>query len=60
MGDKKIRGKAPATGNYGSFRMVELGVLEIPAPGRRSLAVKPIREGWEPMNLKAIVLRLLR
>ena len=49
-----LRRAAPNTGNYVEFKPVELGQVEIPAAGKAILAVRPIKEGWQPMNLKAI------
>lgn len=54
VGNQQIKGTAPTTGDYGRFQTVNLGAIELTATGRTSLAVKPIREGWQPMNLRAI------
>ena len=49
-----LRCAAPNTGNYVEFKPVELGQVEIPTAGKAMLTVRPIKEGWQPMNLKAI------
>jgi len=49
-----LRTASPVTGNYNVFQTVTLGVVEIPAAGKFTLAVHPIKDGWQPMNLKAI------
>jgi alpha-L-fucosidase len=51
-----LRCAAPATGNYITFKLVELGEVELRSTGKAILAVRPIKEGWQPMNLKAIKL----
>jgi len=51
------RGRASATGDYGNFRVVKLGALEIPAAGKVTLAARPVKEGWHALNLKAIRLK---
>ena len=56
LGDQKLEAKAPTTGDYGSFRSVELGTLELPGPGKAALAVRAKREGWEPFNLRTLKL----
>jgi len=56
LGDQRLEGSAPNTGDYGRFERVELGTLELPAAGPVSLAVRPIPEGWQPMNLKSVEL----
>jgi alpha-L-fucosidase len=50
---------APVTGNYITFKPVELGTIEIPSTGKMTLAVHPVKDGWQPMNLKAITLKML-
>ncbi len=51
------RGQVRATGDYGKFRVAKLGVVEIASPGKATLAVRPVKEGWHPVNLKAIRLK---
>jgi alpha-L-fucosidase len=55
-GDSTIDSKAPNTGSYTKFETVQLGLLTIPAAGKASLTVRPVAQGWQPMNLKAIKL----
>ena len=52
-GETFVKGTAPNTGSYTRFTMVKLGAIKLPA-GRTSLSVRPVTEGWQPMNLKAI------
>jgi len=54
VGDQVLEGHAPTTADYGRFETVELGTVELPVPGPTHLAVRPIPEGWQPMNLKAL------
>ncbi|MDE3066640.1 MAG: alpha-L-fucosidase [Verrucomicrobiota bacterium] len=51
-----LRCAAPVTGSYVTFKPVELGVIEISVAGRVTLAVHPVKAGWQPMNLKAVKL----
>jgi hypothetical protein len=45
------------TGDYTSFKRTELaGTLDL-AAGPVTLTVKPVADGWQPMNLKSIQLR---
>jgi alpha-L-fucosidase len=57
VGDSTSMGAAVATGDYGRFRVARLGVLEIASPGKVTLAVRPVTDGWHPLNLKAIRLK---
>ena len=56
LGDQGLDGNAPSTGDYGRFQKVEIGTVELAAAGKTSLAVRPIPEGWQPMNLKSVEL----
>jgi len=57
VGDSTSTGAAAATGDYGKFKVARLGVLEIASPGKVTLAVRPVADGWHPLNLKAIRLK---
>jgi alpha-L-fucosidase len=58
IGDQKIAGTSPNTGDYAQFQSLHLnGVLEIAAPGKITLNVKPVKAGWTPINLKSIALQ---
>ncbi|HLJ56369.1 MAG TPA: alpha-L-fucosidase, partial [Chthonomonadaceae bacterium] len=52
---KTLRATAPNTGSYTKFVTVDLGTLEIGA-GRKALQVRPVAEGWQPLNLKSVTL----
>jgi alpha-L-fucosidase len=54
-----LRCSAPNTGDYTTFASVKLGVGKILAAGKIVLAVRPIKNGWQPMNLKAVRLEPL-
>jgi alpha-L-fucosidase len=56
VGDKHLTAQSPVTGDYGKFTTLALGKIEIPSAGKTSLAVKAVREGWQPVNVKAITL----
>jgi hypothetical protein len=57
LADQKIKGEAPVTGDYGRFRRVKLGTVEIQATGKTRLAVHGVPDGWHPVNLKSIRLK---
>jgi alpha-L-fucosidase len=57
MGGKTLHCTAPVTGNYTTFQTVSLGVIEVASAGKVTLAVHPVADGWQPMNLKAIQLK---
>jgi alpha-L-fucosidase len=57
VGDNTTKGTAYPTGDYGKFRAMKLGTLEISKAGKTTVAVRPIKEDWHPLNLKAIRLK---
>ncbi len=44
----------PNTGNFTEFVPIKLGTIDLAAPGRLVLAVHPVKDGWQPVNLHAI------
>jgi len=60
LGEEKIKGIAPVTGDYGNFKEVMLGNFAINSRGKMTLAVHPVQEGWHPINLKSIRLKYNR
>jgi len=56
LGDRQLDGSAPNTGDYGRFQEIELGIVELTSSGKTHVAVRPVAEGWQPMNLKALAL----
>ena len=54
IGAEKIKAKFPATGDYGRFRRVRLGRLEISNSGKATLALHAVAEGWHPLNVKSL------
>jgi alpha-L-fucosidase len=57
VGDQKTKGAATATGDYGRFRRVRLGTLEISSSGKVTLGLHAVQEGWHPLNVKALRLQ---
>ncbi|HVU07733.1 MAG TPA: alpha-L-fucosidase [Verrucomicrobiae bacterium] len=57
IGDQNISGTAPNTGDYTKFQNTKLNdTLVISTPGEITLAVKPVKENWSPINLKSVTL----
>ncbi len=56
VGTEKLDATAPKTGDYGKFQKVTPGELTISATGKNALTVKPVADGWHPMNLRSITL----
>ena len=57
IASQKLYCAAPNTGAYVTFKAVQLGAVEILAAGNVTLAVRPVKDGWHPMNLKTMHLR---
>jgi hypothetical protein len=58
LADQTLEGSAPNTGDYGRFQQVEVGAVELTSAGKTRVAVRPIPEGWQPMNLRSLDLAL--
>ena len=58
LGGKTTRFESPNTGSYDTYRAVDLGTFPVVA-GRNSLVVRAVAEGWKPMNLRAIQLKIV-
>jgi len=50
---KTLTVKFPNTGDYTKFQKIEIGQVELPV-GKHTLTVKPVKEGWQPVNLRSI------
>lgn len=53
---QKLAGAAPRTGGYTSFQKLELGAVDLPA-GAVTVRVRAVAEGWQPLNLKSLLLQ---
>ena len=53
LGAQKMRAAIPQTGDYAKFQKVNLGTIEIAAPGNVTLQLKPAND-WKPINLRAL------
>jgi alpha-L-fucosidase len=54
-GEQKVRGVAPNTGDYKRFQKVELDwILDLAQAGNVTFTVKPVAEGWQPLNLRCL------
>ncbi|HTI99764.1 MAG TPA: alpha-L-fucosidase [Dongiaceae bacterium] len=56
-GDHSLNAVAANTGDYSRFRRTKVpGLIELPTAGQVTLTAKPVARGWEPVNLKSVVL----
>ncbi len=56
VGEQSISGTPPVTKDYAKFKRVNLsGSLDL-ATGMVTLTVKPVAYGWQPMNLRSVIL----
>lgn len=59
VGGQTLRCTSPVTGSYTTFQTASLGTIGISSAGNATVAVHPIRDGWQPMNLKSVELKPL-
>ena len=55
LGEQKLAGTGPKTGDFTKFKRVNLGTLELSA-GDVAIQVRPVKDGWQPMNLRSVSL----
>ncbi|MCP5522035.1 MAG: alpha-L-fucosidase [Verrucomicrobiales bacterium] len=53
-GEQSLRVDFPSTGDYGRYRKIDAGVLRAVPGGSVSITVKPLRQGWTPVNLRSL------
>lgn len=60
MDKQKLTVAVNTTGGYETFKPQKLCSFNIEKAGIHSLSVKPVKEGWEPINLQSVVIRPVR
>jgi len=55
-GDQKLSAQVSSTGSYQTFKAVQLGTIEI-KQGPCELSIRPLRDGWQAINLRSVVLK---
>lgn len=48
--------KAPLTSSFSDYATLQIGTIELPDAGDVTLAVHPVKDGWQPMNIRSIKL----
>jgi alpha-L-fucosidase len=57
LGEQKLQGTSPATKEFTKFKRGSVaGELSISQPSSITLTIKPVAEGWQPMNLRSVTL----
>jgi len=57
VGHDSAQSQAPVTGDYGKFRTVRFGEIDLPSAGKVTLKARPVKEGWNAINLKSVKLK---
>ncbi len=57
IGEARLRGTAPVTGNWDRFETIDLGTIQVTASGVQTVKVMPVADAWAAMNLGFIELR---
>ncbi len=55
VGNEKLSVEASSTGGYDAFKTLKLGTVQIDG-GAQELSIRPVRDQWQPINLREIVL----
>jgi len=56
VGKEQLRGETPATKDDTRFKPARLGTLEIATPGKVTLSIHAVEDGWRPIRLQAVKL----
>ncbi len=57
VGQRQLKATVPNTGNYGAFRSVKLGQIQIDEQGSSAVVVRPEKQAWSPVNIRCITLK---
>jgi len=57
LGDQNLHTEAPVTGDYGKFKRVKVGNVEIQSTGKMTVALHGVQEGWHPINVRSVRLQ---
>jgi hypothetical protein len=56
VGEQKFTAEVSKTGDYDTFKTVKLGEVRL-EKGTHELSIKPVRDQWQPINLRSVVLK---
>lgn len=56
VGEQEVQAAVPRTDSYDTYRECVVGEVDLPSPGVMRIAVRPVSEGWKPINLRRVVL----
>jgi alpha-L-fucosidase len=48
--------RIPSTGGYETFKKAVLGTVTIDKPGEHNFQLKPMKENWQPVNVRSVTL----
>ncbi|HEX4122225.1 MAG TPA: alpha-L-fucosidase [Verrucomicrobiae bacterium] len=54
VADSHLRADAHATGSYTKFKSAKFGSIDIPSSGLVTLTLRPVKDGWQPVNLRSL------
>jgi alpha-L-fucosidase len=58
-GGQTARAAVAATGDYGNFKLVSLGTLDLKSTGKITITLRAVTEGWNPVNVRSLKLKLV-
>jgi alpha-L-fucosidase len=56
VGEQKLAAQVDKTGDYETFKTVKLGQVQL-EEGTHELSIKPVRNQWQAINLRSVVLK---
>jgi alpha-L-fucosidase len=56
IGERKWTAEAANTGSYQNFKTMTLGDVRLRQQGPYELSIKPVRDRWQPINVRLVIL----
>ena len=54
VGESKLKASPTSTGSYTKYKTAKLGSIEITSAGVTTLALRPVKEDWHPLNVRSL------
>lgn len=54
--DEKQKATIEPTGDYASFKPIDMGIAKIDAPGIHTFALRAVAKDWKPINVRSVTL----
>jgi len=60
IGGQTLQAEAQNTGTYQNFKTYKIGQIKIDKPDKYDLEIRPVRDSWQPINLRVVTLKPIK